>query len=441
MATITPPAPARPHRLWLPLAIIAAIGARPATRRPALRPAGRLQPRRSRHHGRALGFAKGSLNPHNFLYPTFYFYVLFAWVGAYLAFVCLSGRVGSIAELQRLYFTDPSGLYTAGRALGAAAGSATPLLLYRLTERLAGRRAGIAAALFLATAPLARSRLALREARRLRDDAGGCRLSRDGAGLARRRVPRVRGARDVAAAGAACGAAFSTHYYCVFLALPLAWCIVQAGRRDGWGRVLRELALAGAVRARPSSSRCRRSSLADPATAWRDITANRAIVVDRAVAAGAFAPAVRYLDILIARFDGGAGRRCSPLVGVIWMLVAAPAPGRSAAGLPRSVPRVHQQHRAGKPLSESGSAVPGWLRRVGARRSGEPASLPAVDVLDRAGGVCAARGAGQRAHRPLLPSGRHPHPGAASTLNAPSRRGPPCSSSPTRRRSTRRATG
>ncbi len=34
---------------------------------------------------RALGFARGTLNPHNFLYPTFYFYVLFAWVGGYLA--------------------------------------------------------------------------------------------------------------------------------------------------------------------------------------------------------------------------------------------------------------------------------------------------------------------------------------------------------------------
>ena len=27
---------------------------------------------------RALGFAKGDLNPHNFLYPTLYFYALFA---------------------------------------------------------------------------------------------------------------------------------------------------------------------------------------------------------------------------------------------------------------------------------------------------------------------------------------------------------------------------
>ena len=30
---------------------------------------------------RALAFAKGDLNPHNFLYPSFYFYALFAWEG------------------------------------------------------------------------------------------------------------------------------------------------------------------------------------------------------------------------------------------------------------------------------------------------------------------------------------------------------------------------
>ena len=71
---------------------------------------------------RALSFAKGTLNPHNFLYPTFYFYVLFAWVGAYLGFVWLTGGVASVAALQQLYFTDPTGIYTAGRILGAVLG-------------------------------------------------------------------------------------------------------------------------------------------------------------------------------------------------------------------------------------------------------------------------------------------------------------------------------
>ena len=40
---------------------------------------------------RALAMGKGSLNPHNFLYPTFFFYVLFAWVSVYLGWTWLSG--------------------------------------------------------------------------------------------------------------------------------------------------------------------------------------------------------------------------------------------------------------------------------------------------------------------------------------------------------------
>ena len=51
---------------------------------------------------RALAFAKGSLNPHNFLYPTFFFYVLFAWLGFYLGWVWLSGRVATISDLPNI---------------------------------------------------------------------------------------------------------------------------------------------------------------------------------------------------------------------------------------------------------------------------------------------------------------------------------------------------
>ena len=71
-------------------------------------------------------FAKGTLNPHNFLYPTFYFYVLFAWVGAYLAFV-LADRAASPRWRRSSSCTSPipTGIYTAGRALGVAAGTAT----------------------------------------------------------------------------------------------------------------------------------------------------------------------------------------------------------------------------------------------------------------------------------------------------------------------------
>ena len=91
---------------------------------------------------RALAFAKGDLNPHNFLYPTFYFYVLFAWVGASFVVTWLLGMVPSLAAFQAQFFTDPTDIYLAGRLLGVTCGVATVLLTYALGARLAGAGAG-----------------------------------------------------------------------------------------------------------------------------------------------------------------------------------------------------------------------------------------------------------------------------------------------------------
>ena len=102
---------------------------------------------------RALGFAKGDLNPHNFLYPTFYFYVLFAWVGGWFAFSWLTGAVSSLAAFQTQFFLDPSGVYQAGRMLGVACGVATVWLTWLLGARMAGWRAGATARNSAALAP------------------------------------------------------------------------------------------------------------------------------------------------------------------------------------------------------------------------------------------------------------------------------------------------
>ena len=104
---------------------------------------------------RALAFAKGDLNPHNFLYPTFYFYALFAWIGAYFAGAWAVGAVPSIAAFQTQFFVDPSGVYLAGRALGVACGVATVGVLYALGRRAVDATTGLVAALFLAVAPTA----------------------------------------------------------------------------------------------------------------------------------------------------------------------------------------------------------------------------------------------------------------------------------------------
>lgn len=270
---------------------------------------------------RALGFARGSLNPENFLYPTFYFYVLFGWVGVYLAAVLVTGGVSSVAELQTLYYANPTGLYTAGRLLGAVAGTACVGLVYRLGERLGDARTGIAAMVFLAVAPVA-----VVDSHYVKHDVFAT-LTVVLAYLAMTRVWPGREAkpstRAVALAGAACGVAFSTHYYTIFLALPLAWVVLLSQRHRGAAHVARQLVVAGSASALLFFA-LSPFLLVEPLTAWRDITANREIVMDRAVAEGAFAPAVRYLEIL---WQDALGLPVVVLAvaGLAWMFIVDPA--------------------------------------------------------------------------------------------------------------------
>ena len=92
---------------------------------------------------RALAFAKGDLNPHNFLYPTFYFYVLFAWEG--LTAVCVRGdrrRRRRFGDFQQEFFVDPTRVFVAGRLLTALCGTATVAATFVLrAASRSGRRA------------------------------------------------------------------------------------------------------------------------------------------------------------------------------------------------------------------------------------------------------------------------------------------------------------
>ncbi len=271
---------------------------------------------------RALSFAKGTLNPHNFLYPTLYFYVLFGWVGSYLGVVWLAGGVSTVAELQALYFTNPTGIYTAGRLLGVACGTAAVVAVYHLGQRLFDRRIGIAAAIFLAVAPLA-----VRDSHYVKHDVPAT-LAVVLALIAIVRIwpltPRPgRMRNDVVVAAAACGVAFSTHYYCIFLALPLLWAIIQRWRTDGWHVVFRHAATAGIISAVVFFA-LSPFLLVEPIVAWQDITANRQIVVDRAVESGAFAPARRYAEMLWTDSMGRAVISLA-LAGAAWMFATASA--------------------------------------------------------------------------------------------------------------------
>ena len=125
---------------------------------------------------RTLAFAKGDLNPHNFLYPTFYFYALFAWEGLTAALAVAVRAVDSFGAFQREFFMDPTRVFVAGRLLTALLGTSnrgrdrpSRVAAVRRARGADGRPpAGGGAA--------ARAQLALREARRAGDAADRARI-------------------------------------------------------------------------------------------------------------------------------------------------------------------------------------------------------------------------------------------------------------------------
>jgi hypothetical protein len=177
---------------------------------------------------RALTFAKGDPNPHNFLYPTLYFYALFAWEGCYLILGRLLGWFASASAFQNAFFVDPSGHFLAARLLGALFGTATIVAVYLLGARLYGRAVGVGAALLIAVAPLA-----VRDAHYVKLDVpvtffatlslwALAAVSTDGVRASR--------ASTWVLAGALAGLAISTHYYAAFLAAPFVAATIVAAR-------------------------------------------------------------------------------------------------------------------------------------------------------------------------------------------------------------------
>jgi len=101
---------------------------------------------------------------------------------------------------------------------------------------------------------------------------------------------------SIAIASAITGLAFSTHYYTIFLAIPLAWSAAHGARdrRDAAKRIAIAAAIAAAV-----FFICSPFILTEPATALRDIRANRQIVVDRAVGPiGYLGTLARYVKMM-----------------------------------------------------------------------------------------------------------------------------------------------
>ena len=274
---------------------------------------------------RALAFAKWDFNPHNFLYPSFYFYALFAWEGLTALVAVVTGSVTSFGAFQREFFLDPTRVFVAGRLLTALVGAATAVATGILGSRAWSPLAGLLAAGLVAVAPLH-----VLNSHYVKHDVPVTFLIVL-AYLAYERLwnlpPRGGSHGILVAAAAVTGVAFSTHYYAIFLAIPLAWSAARGAqnRADAIRRIAIAAAVSGAVFFLLSPF-----ILAEPGTALRDIRANRQIVVDRAVENLGYAgSAARYGALLL--FDT-AGVPAA-LIAIAGLIVAVRKDSRRALWL------------------------------------------------------------------------------------------------------------
>jgi hypothetical protein len=263
---------------------------------------------------RALTFAKGDPNPHNFLYPTLYLYALFAWEGLYFVVGRGLGWFDSVAAFQNAYFVDGSGHILAARLLTALCGAATVVGVFWFGARLYGRAVGLAAALFLAVAPIA-----VRDAHYVKLDVPVTLFTvLAHAALAAIVVDRSRARRRSTwiVAGLFAGLAISTQYYAAFLAVPFVAIAVSEAQRSGewstFGRMQLWAGLAtiaGFVATSPFF-------VLEPATIVRDFRELREVDIDRAVTVALFSSARLYAELLAVGALGYAGAGLS-LVGAI----------------------------------------------------------------------------------------------------------------------------
>jgi hypothetical protein len=184
---------------------------------------------------RLLGFDAGDPNPHWFMYPTFFLYLLFGWVKMVLGATSALGLTtgAPIADWLR---NDPGTLYAAGRTLSVVLGTLDVLATFALGRAVWSARAGLTAAFLIAV-----SFLHVRDSHFFKPDVALA-LATTTTLLTAVRLARRPTLGAAALAGVAAGLGLSIKYTPTLL-VPLAVAAFQSGRAGAW----RRLALGGAV--------------------------------------------------------------------------------------------------------------------------------------------------------------------------------------------------
>jgi 4-amino-4-deoxy-L-arabinose transferase-like glycosyltransferase len=240
---------------------------------------------------RSLSIATG-LDPEYYLYPSFYFYMMFAVMGGLFVLGWVHGAYENVGAFQARFFEDPTAFYVAGRLVVVAAALATIVFTYALVRKHFSRSAARAASLFIAVAYFH-----VRDAHYLKHDVVSGLLMVIALWAIDRAVT-TRAPRAYWAAGAALGLAFATHYYTIFLAPAF---IVYHWACRGWKR-FSDVVAAGAVSAVTFFVLSPFVVLRLP-TALEHMRANRQVVVDRSLDEGlAIFPSLpRYAEFLVTQ--------------------------------------------------------------------------------------------------------------------------------------------
>jgi hypothetical protein len=230
-----------------------------------------------------------SPDPGYYLYPSFFFYFVFALMGGLFLAGRVWGSFESLPAFQARFFEDPTPFYYTGRLAMVALALATIVLVDRIVTRHFGTIAGRAAAFFTAV-----TYFHVRDAHYLKHDVPAAFLVVLAFLVIDQALERD-DLRSYLAVGAALGVSFATHYYLVFLAPAFALAHFVRAKRAPFVR----LVLAGIVSAVVFASLSPYVLLRFE-TALEHIRTNRRIVIERSLDSGAtvFPSLGLYVDFL-----------------------------------------------------------------------------------------------------------------------------------------------
>ena len=102
----------------------------------------------------ALKFGSGDFNPHYFIHPPFFAYVLFLFYGFFFIMGKILFFFKSVSDFELLYFRDPAVFYVIARFIVLFLFGAGVYLLFKIAKGLLDKRTALLACIFMVFSPV-----------------------------------------------------------------------------------------------------------------------------------------------------------------------------------------------------------------------------------------------------------------------------------------------